>query len=546
MFVRGLSALLILSLFCGLTSFGVELPDKFPENPFIACNRVELELLKKAYKSDDKSVSKVVEDLVKAADKAIEGELKFPPRGGQHNTFYQCKKCQTALVSLSETRHQCPICKKEYSGYPYDDVIFKRQHGSNLARMLSAAWGYAITDELKYAEFAATVLKGYAERYMNYPFHGSTKGNVLYNALAGGRLYEQTLSEASGMTLQIAPAYDLIYNSGVLSESDKKEIRDKLFVPILKNLAKHNTGINNWQSWHNAAMVTAGALIHDKSWVDRGINDSKNGFLFQLKKSLTPDGLWYESSWGYHFYALQALTASAEAARRLGMDLWDSEDLKKMFTLPTSYTMANGSLPRFGDDVDTNLSRFEFLMEIAYNAYKDPVLLGMVSDKPSLHSIIFDRQEKSTKQPTRPKSLLLEGAGHALLHSAGDAGLSAALSFGGYGGYHGHLDKLSFVFYGYRSELAVDPGRAASQAYRLPIHTEWYKATLSHNAIVVDGASQRAGSGKALLFGSSPEVTAVLAECNSAYRGVDHRRMLVLTPDYLLVVDFLKSTQRRK
>ena len=40
-------------------------------------------------------------------------------------------------------------------------------------------------------------------------------------------------------------------------------------------------------------------------------------------------------------------------------------------------------------------------------------------------------------------------------------------------------------------ELGVDPGRARSQAYRLPIHTGWYKATVGHNAVLVDGALAR-------------------------------------------------------
>jgi hypothetical protein len=114
-------------------------------------------------------------------------------------------------------------------------------------------------------------------------------------------------------------------------------------------------------------------------------------------------------------------------------------------------------------------------------------------------------------------------------------------TFGPYGGFHGHLDKLSFVFYGYGMELGVDPGRARSQAYRLPIHRNWYKATLAHNTVVVDGKSQAPASGRLLRFDVEPARTVVVAQCTEAYDGVVHTRLLLQTPDYLLVFDDLKA-----
>jgi hypothetical protein len=115
------------------------------------------------------------------------------------------------------------------------------------------------------------------------------------------------------------------------------------------------------------------------------------------------------------------------------------------------------------------------------------------------------------------------------------------LTFGPYGGFHGHFDKLSFVFFGHGEELGVDPGRARSQAYRLPIHAGWYKATLGHNAVLIDGRSQQPAEGLLLLFKAQPEHAVAAAECDSAYQGVKHSRLLYLGPDYLLVLDSLES-----
>mgnify|MGYP002390824159 CR=1 FL=1 len=68
--------------------------------------------------------------------------------------------------------------------------------------------------------------------------------------------------------------------------------------------------------------------------------------------------------------ALRALVETAEAARRLGMDLWADPRLRSTFTLPARYLMPDGTLPRFGDSVDTRLDApgTRSLMELACRA----------------------------------------------------------------------------------------------------------------------------------------------------------------------------------
>lgn len=60
---------------------------------------------------------------------------------------------------------------------------------------------------------------------------------------------------------------------------------------------------------------------------------------------------------------------------------------------------------------------------------------------------------------------MLPAAGHVILRRGGAAELAAGMTFGPYGGVHGHLDKLSFVFYGFGGELGVDPGRAGTSVW---------------------------------------------------------------------------------
>ena len=133
-------------------------------HPYLACTSEELARLRRAWRSDG-AEHDVVAACVKDAARCVEEPVTFPPRGGQHNQWYQCDKCEIALKTIDPTHHQCPKCKKVYSGHPYDDVIFSRLHSSNLRNMETAAWAWAVSGEKRFARHAATVLLGYAQRY---------------------------------------------------------------------------------------------------------------------------------------------------------------------------------------------------------------------------------------------------------------------------------------------------------------------------------------------------------------------------------------------
>jgi hypothetical protein len=522
----------------------LELP-KLNRHPMIACTSEELARLKAAYAGRGRE-HEVVARIVGAAKGQLGRPVVFPPRGGQHNQWYQCDKCQISLKTIDATHHECPRCKTIYSGAPYDDVLFARVHNRNLRAMSDATWAYAITGGERYAEFAAHVLLGYASRYKKYPYHDSGAKVGKQAGKSGGHLFEQTLNEAAVLAEGIAPAYDLIHGSNALSAADHRLIREGLLRPMLENMAKHKTGKSNWQTWHNAAMLWGGAVLGDGSWVRRAIDDPANGFLFQMRTCVSDEGMWYENSWGYHFYTLSAMVKIVEGARRLGIDLWRDPALKKMFTLPVEYAMPDGSLPRFGDDVRTTVSQAARMLEFAYHSYRDPMMLPFLPSQPNWESVMLGRTVAAPPQPGLQASKLFPSAGHAVLRSDGEKGLAAAFTFGPYGGFHGHLDKLSFVLFAYGRELGVDPGRAKSQAYRLPIHTLWYKATLGHNAVLVDGQSQKPATGKLASFATHGPYTAVVAHCDEAYPRVDHRRLLCLTPGYLLVFDDLAAETPRR
>ncbi len=518
---------------------------RIPSHPAIACSHAELQRLRTAYHGSGPAHDAIA-SIVATADRALRQPVHFPPRGGQHNQWYQCDKCQIALQTIDATHHRCPRCKTVYSGEPYDDVVFSRVHGRNLQNMLEAAWGYAITGKPEYARYAREVLLGYAARYRKYPYHSASRSLIGWASRSGGHLYEQTLTEASAFVRTIAPAYDLIHDWSGLTAADHDQIRSGLLLPILQNIDRNHAGKSNWQTWHNAAFIWGGALLGDAAWVRKAITDPRNGFVFQMNTSVTADGMWFENSWGYHFYTLSAMVQIAEVARHLDMDLWSHPALKKMFTVAFQYVMPNGRFPRFGDDVNTSIDSMSGVLEYAYHAYGDPAMRPYLTVRPTRASVMFGRPVIHAASPPRLGSHVFHAAGHAILRTDGQPNLAAAMTFGPYGGFHGHLDKLSFVFFGYKQELAYDPGRARSQAYRLPIHRDWYKATLGHNTVLVDQKSQKPAAGHLDFFAANDHCAAVVASCTDAYPGVCQHRLLYMTRTYLLVVDQLDSDTRHR
>ncbi len=543
----GLKTFLICALI-GLTAHKAlsemtELPDPIPW-PVTACSIEELGRLRSAYAGNGVE-HEVVQQKVDRARDILKDTPTYPSAGGQHNLHYQCLKCQMSLETVDATHHRCLKCGEVYSGYPYDNVLYKGWHGRNASDMATLAWAFAMTEEVPFAERVREMLLAYADLYLKYPYHSSNMRNRDDKPTStGGHVMEQTLSESSWM-LNVADAYDLIRMADLLTTADHEAIRHGLFLPLYENTIKNKRGKSNWQTYHNAAILAIGALLGRADLVDFALNDEENGFHFQMKTSVLPGGMWYENSWGYHFYPLGAVRRMTEISRHLGIDLYGIPQVKEMYTVALDYVMADGTLPRSADATTQRIPAAPY--ETAYFQWPEPILLRALSAEPSWGSVMYGRETFAISADDGWAGTLKEGAGHAILRTAGVSGRSSAvLAYGPFGGGHGHFDKLSFVYFARGEEQGYDPGRARSQAYRLPIHKDWYRATTSHNTVLVDRASQEGVEGALECFLTNEEVSATAANTDQAYAGVMHRRLLVLRQDYLVVADILTDESGRE
>jgi len=456
-------------------------------------------------------------------------QWELPPEGGQWSQWYVCPRHGVSLQFRAPNEHICPVDSEKLTGWPYDQVIYTRRHTDAAAMARDNGLAFLFTGRKEFAQAAAQILVAYADVYASYPIKDT---NNRPNATSGARVTAQTLDE-SGWLIPMAWAYDLIADSGVLSDADKTHIEQDLLRAAAAVIGRNNAGRSNWQSWHNAAIGAVGFALEDAGLIARALDDPKGGFRLQLRESIFDDGLWYEGAWGYHFYALDPLCQLANMAARSGLDLWAERPLRRMFEGPLLLAMPDGGLPAFSDSRATDLYSYDRLYEIAFARYDEPLFAGVLGRRTRGREALFwGAGTLPSGAPPALASTLLDSSGNAVLRAAASDHY-LVMKFGPHGGGHGHYDKLNFISYARGGVMAVDPG---TQSYAAPTHNTWDKVTVAHNTLVVDERSQGEATGTARAFVGLPGVSAVRADAGPVYKQASLERALILTSDYAVDV----------
>ena len=471
-----------------------------------------------------------LDGIRRSADKALARKIEFPPSTGRHAATYICPACKEPLKTLSPAQHQCPKCGKIYSGLPYDAHLYGGQHDALAHEASTLGLAALLFDEPKYARKALDILLGYADRYASYPLLDIRGGQ----SPSAAHISDQTLNESIWL-IDIAWAYDLVLGMGVGSEAEHRKVEDKLFRPSVETIERYRAGKSNWQSWHNAGMMAAAIAMRDEKLLDQVLNDPECGFYFQMKNSVSGDGMWFEGSWSYHSYSVSALLKTAEAARRSGIALYSAPELKKLLEAPLQAVMPNGATPALNDGMESQPDGSQY--EIAAARYGDPLFQDVVSrmKRSGIEALIMG-MDKPCAHPSALSSTILPAGGLGILRR-GDQYVS--LDFGPHGGGHGHLDKLALNYYTRGQTFAPDLGRG--WPYNLPIHQEWYKSTLSHNTVIVDETPQAQCEGSLESSDFTGGYHVVTARADACYEGVKMRRTVAMSDSWLLDVFEVES-----
>jgi hypothetical protein len=217
----------------------------------------------------------------------------------------------------------------------------------------------------------------YADKYKDY----SIVDNYGKQSNTGARIYSQTLNESIWL-IDMTFAYDLVRGSGAPGADDRTHIERDLLIQSAATVVRgHKEPTNNIQSWINGAQAAVGFELGEKSLIDEAI-DGPLGFRYQMK-NYVHEGFWIEGSWGYQFYAMRPLAATAEMAKRHGMDLWKQEPaLASMFLAPLGVVLPDGKLPGFNDSNEVLLYPNASLYEVAYANSQDASLLAVLDNAP--------------------------------------------------------------------------------------------------------------------------------------------------------------------
>ncbi len=451
-------------------------------------------------------------------------QWQLPADGGQWTLWYVCPVHGVSLKMKAPGQNICPVDNKNFTGWPYDQVIYSYAHSDNASAARDNALAYRFSGDRKYADAAAKILLAYAGRYLTYPIKDV---NNKLNATSGARVMAQTLDEAIWL-IPMAWAYDLIYDT--LSPADRANIEQNLLRQAAAVIQRNDAKASNWQSWHNAAIGAVGFTLDDQALSAKAI-DGASGFRFQMRSSVEPDGAWYEGAWGYHFFALDPLCQLAEMASNAGIDLYSSGPLRKMFEAPVRMSLPDWTLPPFNDSGNVSILSYTRLFEMAYARYQDPRFAAVVSRKPRTREGLFWGAETVPAGAAPPQpSAIFPDSGNAILRDA-TTDHYLAFKFGPHGGGHGHYDKLNFMTYWRGGVMAVDPG---TQSYAAPTHTTWDKVTLAHNTVSVDESTQAEATGKLLASATLPNVSAVRADAGPVYKQASLQRTLIFTGDYIV------------
>jgi len=473
--------------------------------------------------------------LASRAESWLQREIAVPERGGQWPHWYACEDDGTRLLTVSESEHRCPKCGRVYSGEPWDSVPLTSVHNGLSQAVHHLGVYHALTGNRAAAQKAAEILLQYAGLYPHYPIRDH---NLKHDTAWATKVSWGSLGESVWL-IPICGGYDLIRHAGVLTPAEHQCIREQLLRPAAKLILKHNIGIHNIQCWHNAAIGSAGLLLRDRELLSFAV-EGEVGVLAQISQGVRPDGFWLEGSWGYHFYGMTPLLSWMESMRNCGLDLYDAH-LKGVFEAPFSAMYPGGGLPAFHDNGGPNLSATAQHYEIAYARYGDSRFAWPLarSKREDLNALLYGVPDLPKEVPEESRSTHLPQSGFVYLRQGTVPEQHyLALDYGPHGGGHGHPDKLAFVLCAGDEILAPDPG---SVAYGIPIHGKWYKQSVSHNTMLVDGGSQSPCEGRLNYLVNGPGFDLVSASADKAYRGVRMLRTVLFMEGLVILLDRLSA-----
>ncbi len=467
-----------------------------------------------------------LEDLVAERSRH---SLVVPPVEAGHIHNYACPVHNLTFKFRWDHPHEhlCEACGKEWTGVDqYDWAWINVVHEQNRKYLQACSFLYLASGDEEYAGRVRDMLADYAGKYPGWMEHSVDRN---YSQHHTGKMFSQSLDEAVWFCTA-ARAYDAV--RAAFSEDDRRRIEQGLFREGAELLLRRKDS-GNWQVWHNAALTAIAVVLEDSTIADVALNDPECGYRALMDKFVHDDGWWNEGSPIYHFYPLEAMVYTAEAARCFGFDLYD-EKLERMFTAPLRSAYQTLLFPSFndgwyGESLIAQAGLYE-MADVRFGGEEFNAALDRIYRETARESVLalYSADELMPVQGMQKQgSEVFPDTGFAMLRSKR---LSVVFKYGSHGGFHGHPDKLSIAVHDGEKEIVSDFG---TPAYGTPDYTRWYRKTLAHNTVCVDGRDQAKKAGRLERFKGSRHGADIRAVADSLYDGVHMERRLRLRRNVL-------------
>lgn len=273
-----------------------------------------------------------------------------------------------------------------------------KAHWGVSQRLFTAAVAFSFTGNRRYAGWVRDGLLAYADLYPTLPLN---RGRC--------RVFTQSSLYEAIWVVPITQAYDLVADSGALSDEQKRHVETDLLraaVHCFKvddyerdpRASDLHYRCYNFQAWHLSAVGLAGLAVRDAGLVEWAVN-GRYGLKHLIAHDIRDDGLFWERSAGYHQFVISALTPFMEAMMHCGTDLYhlavpndrskdegahyvtDTSDKPKSFRMmfDALFYIAFPDLSHIAlGDSDRAPLRPSWLHLAAYHRYRDPRLAWLL------------------------------------------------------------------------------------------------------------------------------------------------------------------------
>ncbi len=503
----------------------------------------------------------IIENLKNTSALIYENDLQIQTTGlANWGHYYYCNDCSIKLTYnfFENKKHICPNCGKQYKGEPYDGAWWRLTNGKNCDAAHELGLLYILTQNVSYAKKAGDILLEYAKYYPNYEVHG----DIPYNG--PGKANAQTLCEATFLRT-LAYSYDLIKDT--LTDEEQNLIETDLLKCGAEFLVQNrHDQIHNHEVITNSAIAVIGLILNNDEYINFAVYE-KYGLLYQLENGVLEDGIWFECSLGYHFYALQSFFAYEKFAQHTKHSNIMHPLYQKMFDVSLKYVLPDGSLPQINDTAPHHRPIDSHdLLEFAYKSYKSDMLLKALNIKYELQSR-GDLQSFFYGVDTLP---IIADLTLPEYHSAVGSGVTIIrddpkqyllFRHSPYGGEHDHYDRLGISYYYDKKPISIDFGTTGYGAY---YHYKYFKNTGTHNTVVINEENHAPSKAEVLNFERDekhcfidarvhwdnnyemPDSFVICQWDEESYKGVTMHRQLYKTPNYIIDVFTVENVKENK